>query len=510
MSEKAKAYEGFILKLYRVMNLQLADLLESEILKVSIPEYHSSNEYEKHLLRSKFYRLKMKDYQEYIDDEIDGAKKLKEIRKNHTDGFIMKTVLDLRLCAQLCLVELGEKMSDNKIVRSGSKCRNKYCYICNRLKSIKLSSRFQKLVNEKYSDKEYRFYFLTLTLRHRKGIREGDYLSELKDLQGKLFRSKKFKLRFRPPAGERSIGIVQSFENSIKQNGNHIHSHNMILSKSVDDEKECESFIRDWWHKKSMIILGGKKYGSTEIQLKSVGLATDNDEEVSKQVIETFKYSTKVGNTNKMNDRTRSHVVNWIKSSKSKNMMNTSGLLRGHGITSHKCSLDNKKEDSSYDDKKRYVLMRTSQTEYKAGITKLKVKTKFTKKERSLLKQVVILDKPTKFDDTVEVTDVVDMIGSLESIGVKDKEKSKMMIEALRSQKQYNNANKRDDDDWRGEGLYENPNLNNWKSNRDLRTREQKKDYVLSELQKMKALDMDINDMPQDLRDMITDLGFSL
>ena len=287
MGDKAQAYEAFILKLYRVMNLQLADLLESDILKVSIPQYHSSNEHEKHLLRAKFYRLKMNDYQDLLDDDIDGSKRLKEIRNNHDDGFIMKSVLDLRLCAQLCLVELGNKMSDNKVVRSGSKCRNKYCYICNRLKSIKLSGRFQKLVNEKYRSKEYRFYFLTLTLRHRKGIREGDYLSELKDLQSKLFRSKKFKLRFRPPSGEKSIGIVQSFENSIKQNGNHIHSHNMILCKSVEDENECEEFIRDWWHKKSMVVIGGKKFGSTQIELKSVGLATDNDDEISSCLLYT-------------------------------------------------------------------------------------------------------------------------------------------------------------------------------------------------------------------------------
>jgi len=129
----------------------------------------------------------------------------------------------LRWCSSVSLVSVDKSYAE--VVGTSKKCRNKFCYLCNRAKSKKLSTRLVRAITEDLKDYEgYHFYFLTLTLKHDESTRNYDYLSELKDYQSKLFRSKVWKDIFGS-----DHGVIQAFENSMVK-GMHIHSHNMVFA----------------------------------------------------------------------------------------------------------------------------------------------------------------------------------------------------------------------------------------------------------------------------------------
>lgn len=406
------AYSSFLQSLYKIMNLQLADILESEVFGITMSEYRRMSRVAKTKIRADMLGYSVEEF-EYVRKSSykDDRKELKSRINALKYGYIIRTVMSLRVCAQMAIVEVAKE--GNRVVSTSSKCRNKYCYTCNRIKSTKLSRRFEKLLEDEFSTHDYCFYFMTLTLRHNDKIRKGDYLEELKSYQQKLFRSKMFRELCKPPLGRKKNGIIQSFENVISKRGNHIHSHNLIVCKKIDvDDLVAEERIRKWWFKKTMIVVDGAELGSDQVNFKEVG---SDGQDMKGSILETFKYSTKVGDTNRVNSVEKRNLAKWLVDSKGKNFINASGLFRGFELAACKSKLDPEKEERVFNKKAQFKLTKLSGLKYRKKGQAMKLKTKKVGKlERKIIKESVVMDKPINMLSE-DVTTVVEMIERLES-----------------------------------------------------------------------------------------------
>ena len=264
---------------------------------------------------------------------------------DHED--VYKVIKSLRCCSTVSLVEVDER-SNARVITGSKKCRSKFCYICNRQKSKKLTQRLIHAMSDDLSVFDgYRYYFLTLTLKHDEKTRNYDYLSELKDYQNKLFKSKKFRAIF-----SSQNGIIQAFENSMVK-GMHIHSHNMIFAPRLTiPAAEAEQKIRDIWKRLTK--------DSVQIRLDLIGKGFgDDDSKMTKSVIELFKYSTKMSFKKKDSAARNERLAEWVVSSKHKNFINARGIFRGLQLTGHESRLDLPYVPDSYDIEKEHYLAKT-------------------------------------------------------------------------------------------------------------------------------------------------------
>lgn len=312
---------------------------------------------------------------------------------------VNKVIRNLRWCNSATVLE----DSNGTIYKMNLSCKNKFCYLCCRAKSAKLSSRMMALLDDKFDDRsKYSFYFLTLTLQHNEKVRRALYLKELKKLMNELYRSKVFKKHFTSHHPKQKIGIIQAFENKISKNGNHIHSHNLIMCSRVTIPiMELENLIRDKWKKLSN--------GSFQIKLDLVR-NKDNSDNVFGAVKELFKYSIKTNDSNFISKKEADRIAYWMIKTKGQNMINARGLLRGHAITSAKCKYDEKPEKLINKDSK-YYLAKSAELKFTHSLYK-----KHSSEDRKLInKEVKLLDMSKALD----ITDVADDIDFAFSLGLK-------------------------------------------------------------------------------------------
>ena len=286
------------------------------------------------------------------------------------DESIKKVIAALRWCSSISLVSVDR--SEANIISTSKKCRNKFCYLCNRQKSKKLTTRLMKAITEDLGDyTDHYFYFLTLTLKHDSGTRNYDYLSELKDYQNKLFRCKVWKEIFGT-----DNGIIQAFENSMVK-GMHIHSHNMVFAPRIKvPVARAEQMIRDKWlklTKDSMVI---------RLDLVGKGVHDLESEKMRKSVMELFKYSTKMSFKRRDSLYANQRLAEWVISSKGKNFTNARGLFRGLQLTGHKSRLDEKMEPKVLDTSIKHYFEKTTKVRFNHS----------TRKEYSSEERRVVLD----------------------------------------------------------------------------------------------------------------------
>lgn len=377
-----KQYKSYLTSLYRVMNLSTADMIESLAFGCNMRQYRKLNRVEKDRSRAKLLGVTEATLRPRNDHD---KELLKAAVKGNPDGYLFRTTMDLRKCSHL--VSMARDDEGNEFINGTSdKCRNKYCFICNRAKSQKFTGRFVKLIEEKFSDfDKYRFYFLTLTLVHNSKVRRGDYLAELKGYVGKLFRSKMFKNNIRPPHGHDKIGTIRSYENKVGDNGNHIHVHILIMCDKVGKVKLLEQKIRSWWKTKTLI--SNHQSNQVRFDLIGKGLASGDWSGFLGSVREVMKYSTKFNDTNKITSRELSTFGDWMKSSKGKNFKNATGLFSGYQLTSHKSKLDDK-PDEELEDKPltRYIASATGLKYYSTKKGEINLKKKYDKNSREEMK----------------------------------------------------------------------------------------------------------------------------
>lgn len=263
---------------------------------------------------------------------------------------VNKAVRNLRFCCTMSLVEVGET---NSVVAGSFKCRNKFCHICNRARAMKYGSRLKLLLETEFLNQDYKFYFVTITMNSRN--RKDDYLKELKSKQAKLIRSKVWSNIF---GEKKEVGMICSYENVIKKNRYHIHSHNLVMCKGLKmGAKKAHGLIRDKWMK-----LTGDSY--------IVHLKLLSSDDYVKSIAELFKYSTKLGNLNKFTSKQVEMLSKWVISSKGMNFTNARGLLRGHELTSCKSKLDDNDRESIFNSMNDYLLAKTNSLRFNRSTTR--------------------------------------------------------------------------------------------------------------------------------------------
>lgn len=382
--DDSKQYKSYLSSLYRVMNLTTADMLEALVFGVDISVYKRFNRSEKQYKRAEILGVR----ESTLISDYDGDKKIvKAAIRGHKEGYIIKTVMDLRGCSRMATLAKDDR-GLAYISSTSDKCRNKYCFICNRSRSQKFTGRFVRLIEMKFSDfRKYRFYFLTLTLVHNNKVRKGDYLKELKGYVGKLFRSKMFRDQVRPAEGESKIGSIRSYENKVGLNGNHIHVHILLMCDKIGKVAEVEKKIREWWIKKTKV--SGEESNQIRLDLIGKGLGSGDWSDFLGSVREVMKYSTKFNDTNAVSNKEVKILGDWMKSSKGKNFKTATGLFSGYQLTSHKSSLD---EEIEKEEKvPRYVASTTGLSYKNKKYGRLSLKKKYTKEERAVLKDDIKL-----------------------------------------------------------------------------------------------------------------------
>ena len=260
------------------------------------------------------------------------------------DYNINKSIRNLRFCGNISLLE---QTGENKpsIFRSSGTCKNPICHICNHAKSAKVSDRiinaleseqFKELIQNPY------FYFLTLTVRHNKDVRNYNYTSEYQKYLKSLFRSKTWNKYFPYSPKNKKCGWINSIELTITNNGYHIHSHALIVApRLTEDVKIVESDLKATWKK----ITGD----SDIIRLDLIKTFTNSSNQITKiesksnllkAVKELSKYSIKSGNLATLSNGGIDKLAHFLIDSKGRNFMNAYGILRGLGITANKSKFD--------------------------------------------------------------------------------------------------------------------------------------------------------------------------
>jgi len=323
----------------------------------------------------------------------------------------------LRYCGSLSVVEVDQNNSA-EIFKTSKSCKNPHCALCSRAKSNKLAMRFLDAIKDKgnYSlFKGVHFYFLTLTLRHGKGVREEVYLNELNKYCNKLFRSKVWSSNFEVQIAKEKTGKIHTRECTFSDSGYHIHAHIIIagsrLRKSV---KDVENDLKAKWLKitKDSFILRLdllKFGGSSKVKLES----SLNDTAVIRALKELFKYGTKTGALVKWKNSEVEKYADWIVKTKGKNFVNVSGVFRGLKLTSAKCKYDNKPEAREVDFNSKYYISKTSQLLFSSP-THLDYSTK---KRKEILDKVCLKQLPSSAMDITE--DVEEMLTYM-TVGIED------------------------------------------------------------------------------------------
>lgn len=286
---------------------------------------------------SQFFKTKTKHINLTIAEALE-----KSSKKEHNQ--VNKTIRNLRFCSSLSLNSIDFAGHLNNI-KSSKRCKNANCATCRRAKSAHLGYRLTAAMNDInnadiFQNKD--FYFLTLTLKHNKEIRNYNYLDDFKKYQKKLRRLDSFKKSFE--------GGISSIENVISDEY-HIHSHSLMTAKKNQNPRTIHNMIATDWQR----ITGD----SFIIDLQLI-----DSQEVQKAVLEVVKYSTKIMKLEELTDEMVEKLADWIIQTKGKNFTNLIGTWNRLDITKDKSIYDVKIEQTDINDSDIVILSRTSKNSF--------------------------------------------------------------------------------------------------------------------------------------------------
>jgi len=257
---------------------------------------------------------------------------------------LYRRVIRMRFCSRLAAFQFKGKKYN--IHEKSANCEDSACFICNRAKSAKLYNRLMNCLNDeeiKIKTKGYHFYFVTLTVRHDKfkNVRAGNYLTEFRAYQNKLFRRDLWRKNF-------TGGQITHIENSIKDDY-HIHSHSLILAPKLAG-KRFQSDLKEEWEDITK--------DSFQVDFKDLGSPDLNSVEFKSTVQELMKYSTKTSvKFDKMPRDNKEILASWFAETAGKNMFMSYGLFRGQQITSKKSKYDTgEKPVKEFDEESFYYI----------------------------------------------------------------------------------------------------------------------------------------------------------
>lgn len=280
---------------------------------------------------------------------------------------VQNTISALRSCSSNSLLKITE--NGTELQQTSKKCRNKYCSICSRIKSVKIAERLVRFLKEKeeeYDREQQRAYFLTLTLKHDKQTRKGVYVSELKDYIYKLFRSTLFKKHFGSDTETILAGQFRNMESTFSADSNHIHSHALILAPKIKVRaKELEQKLQQKWlkltkdsHQARFDLIRNKEINGLK---KSKKLTLNSLFPAIKEVV---KYSVKISAKKNELPVIIDNIAEFLIKTKGTNFLTTSGALRGHALTSWKSNYDQEWNPKEHDPEATYCVARTSQIHF--------------------------------------------------------------------------------------------------------------------------------------------------
>lgn len=204
----------------------------------------------------------------------------------------------------------------NKHFKGFSRCKDRFCIICSRLRTLK----YLKRILYVFDKDVHNMHFMTLTLRNYDDLEK--MIQDIKLYWRRFYNSDKgFRRRFK----ERFLGTIKSME--VKKGMDrkwHVHLH-MLMITNKEYSKDY-SWLKERW-----------KYvtnGNGSVYIEKV------DNEI-KGIIETFKYIT---NVEKIEE---SDLIYIYKVIKGKRMVSSTGILFG---IEDKVEEDVEKDDSIEED----------------------------------------------------------------------------------------------------------------------------------------------------------------
>lgn len=282
----------------------------------------------------------LKTYEEFLKKDnkrkqsnLELSRVASELVENERINLTKKRVKAIAECGTF-LQYATDKKIENRRLFTANFCKNRYCPICSKNKSLK-DARDVKIITEYLRDSDFEFLFATLTAPNCQQSELKEEITKYNKALVKMLKDEKYNFIH---GYIRKLEITYNSDSSSKSYGTfHPHFHLLIaIDKSYFGRKYVpkQVWLSDW--RKAM-----KDSSITQIDIKKVSLGRKNN--IDKSILELTKYITK-----NFDFYSESEVFeNFYKGSKGKQMFAFSGIFRDA-----KRKLKNKELEKYADSKK--------------------------------------------------------------------------------------------------------------------------------------------------------------
>jgi hypothetical protein len=262
-------------------------------------------------------------------------------------------IKSLRNCSLYSMIS-EDPQGDISIYKSSFTCKNKYCFICNNMKSAKLTDRFKHVMTsepyQSYFHGKY-FYFITFTLRHNLNTRNYIYLDDLNSYLLQLSRRKIFQTLFKTTGKNSPTSTIASTEVTFTENGYNIHTHMLVITERIPQPaKDVQKLLQVEW----------KKITNDSWNVRFDLIKHDDEKSITGSLQELFKYSVKL-NIAQVSDNSKLYKLgDWIAKTHRKKMFRTTGEIRKMGIFKSQYHYGENYSKEAIKSENNYYLARTS------------------------------------------------------------------------------------------------------------------------------------------------------
>lgn len=313
----------------------------------------------------------LKTYQEFLikdnkrkQSNLELSRVASELVENERINLTKKRVKAIVECGTF-LQYATDKKIENRRLFTANFCKNRYCPICSKNKSLK-DARDVKIITEYLRDSDFEFLFATLTAPNCQQSELKEEITKYNKALSKMLKDEKYNFIH---GYIRKLEITYNNDSSSKSYGTfHPHFHLLIaIDKSYFGRKYLSKqvWLSDW--RKAM-----NDSSITQIDIKKVSLGRKNN--IDKSILELTKYITKDFDFYSDIDV----FENFYKGSKGKQMFAFSGIFR-----EAKKKLKNKELEKYADSKK--------EIQWYYLFTQIYKENKYTVKQENTIELVKLL-----------------------------------------------------------------------------------------------------------------------
>lgn len=263
----------------------------------------------------------LKTYEEFLikdnkrkQSNLELSRVASELVENERINLTKKRVKAIVECGSF-LQYATDKKIENRRLFTANFCKNRYCPICSKNKSLK-DARDVKIITEYLRKNNFEFLFATLTAPNCQQSKLKDEITKYNKALAKMFKDEKYKF---VKGYVRKLEITYNSDTNSKSYGTfHPHFHILICVRKSYFKKAYLSkqvWLADW--RKAM-----KDSSITQIDIKKVSLGHKNN--IDKSILELTKYITKDFDFYSDVDV----FENFYKGSKGKRMFSFSGVFK--------------------------------------------------------------------------------------------------------------------------------------------------------------------------------------